>query len=210
MIRTEGLVCESCKSRRFVSSGKSTIICQVCGIEKYILDTCNFQNCGFSMSHAPFLSGYSRTKRFRQMVEALFYPTPSNPDTKMLKVLYKNMEKINSQHDLVTLITESGLKDKRFVSLHMFCRLFNPQYKKPTHDCLFRMMDRMIHNFKEIELNFKWTFPGKPFINYTYLVRHLLLKLGYTSYLPFVKNLKCEKRKTHYNQMLAILSGGEN
>ena len=76
--------CEKCILR---DTGLSTRVCIKCGIEKYVLSECTYANCGFTMRHSPFLCGYSRTKRFRGMVEALFWPTPANPDTKMLQYL---------------------------------------------------------------------------------------------------------------------------
>ena len=196
-----------CDTRYSIHSCSSTIVCTNCGKEIYVLNTCNYENCGFVMSHSPFLSGYSRTKRFRQMVESLFHPTPSNPDTKMLTHLFANKDKITSSFDLIDIITGSGLKDKRFVSLHLFCKLFDPLYTPPKHGCLFQMKKRMVFQFQKIESKFKFQYSGVPFINYTYLVRYLLVMLGYEEYLSFVKELKCEKRKAHYDDMLVQLSG---
>ena len=161
-------------------------------LETYFLQNCTYANCGFSARHSPFLSGYSRTKRFRGMVDALFWPTPSNPDTKALA--YLSNKKVTCRQDIIDAISVAPLKDKRFGSIHIFCRLFDPQYKEPSHECLFRMLKRMVAEFGRIEGRFQQVFRKEPFINYTFLIRHLLSKLGYKSYLPFVKTLKCEKQ----------------
>ena len=138
------------------------------------------------------------------MVDALFWPTPSNPDTKALK--YLSNKTLTCRQDIIDAISTAPLKDKRFGSIHIFCRLFDPHYQEPAHKCLFVMLKRMVAEFGHIETRFQQVFSNEPFINYTYLIRHLLLKLGYVSYLPFVKTLKCEKRKAKYNHMLDVLS----
>lgn len=138
------------------------------------------------------------------MVDALFWPTPSNPDTKTLKYLMN--KPLNNRQDIIDAISTSNLKDKRFGSIHIFCRLFDPNYEEPDHGCLFQMIKRMVTEFGHIEARFQQLFPQEPFINYTHILRHLLSKLGFISYLPFVKTLKCEKRKAKYNTMLSVLS----
>lgn len=182
----------------------TTRVCVLCGKETYFLQNCTYANCGFTVRHSPFLSGYSRTKRFRGMVDALFWPTPSNPDTKTLKYLMN--KPLNNRQDIIDAISTSNLKDKRFGSIHIFCRLFDPNYEEPDHGCLFQMIKRMVTEFGHIEARFQQLFPQEPFINYTHILRHLLSKLGFISYLPFVKTLKCEKRKAKYNKMLSVLS----
>ena len=155
------------------------------------------------MRHSPFLSGYSRTKRFKGMVEALLWPTPSNPDTKMLDYLFTR--KIKNRLELIAALTKAPLKDKRFGSIHLFCRLMDPEYTEPKHGCLFQMLTRLVRDFQCIEGRFRQRFVNEPFINYTFLIRHLLTKLLFFSYLPFVKQLKCAKRKARYNEMLGTL-----
>ena len=187
----------------FFESDKSSIICWRCGIERKILANCSFNNCGFAMRHSPFLSGYSRSKRFRCMVTTLFWPTPSNADKQMLQyMLWKHFK---NRGEIIKAITTAPLKDKRFGSIHIFCRLLDPQYEEPFHSCLFQMLHQMVWNFEIVEGRFKHRFPKEPFINYTYLIRHLLTKLGYTAYLPFVKQLKCTKRKMRYSEILEKL-----
>ena len=192
-----------CCEHHFICTD-STKVCVLCGKETAYLECCTYANCGFSVRHSPFLSGYSRTKRFRGMVDALFWPTPSNPDTKALK--YLSNKTLTSRQDIIEAISTAPLKDKRFGSIHIFCRLFDPHYQEPTHGCLFQMLKRMVTEFGHIEARFQQVFTNEPFINYTYLIRHLLSKLGFVSYLPFVKTLKCEKRKAKYNNMLDVLS----
>jgi len=185
---------------------KSTIVCLRCGVERKIVANCTYNNCGFATRHSPFLSGYSRSKRFRSMVTTLFWPTPVNADHKMLK--YMLMRRFNNRTEIIKAITTSPLKDKRFGSIHIFCRLLDPEYEEPKHDCLFRMLQKMVWDFEVIEGRFRQRFTKEPFINYTFLIRFLLKKLGYEVYLQFVKQLKCEKRKTRYNEMLVELADG--
>ena len=178
----------------------STRVCTTCGVEEYILRNCSFTNCGFCMRHSPFLSGYSRAKRFRGMMDSLFFPTPSNADTHMLE--YLMTRKFRSRNQLIAAVSRAPVKDKRFGSIHLFCKLMDPNYVEPVHGCLFEIMRRMAFEFAEIECSFQRTFEGQPFINYTYLLRFLLTCFGLTEYLKFVKNMKCKKRQLRYNKML--------
>ena len=187
----------------FFDSGRSTQICRICGTEEFRMKNCCWDNCGFAMRHSPFLSGYSRTKRFKGMMEALFWPTPGNCDSLMLEYLYTR--KFNNRKEIISAITTAPLKDKRFGSIHMFCRVLDPEYMEPVHGCLSRMLQRIVSRFSTIEGRFKQIFVGEPFINYTYMMRHLLTKLHFTQYLIYVKQLKCEKRKKRYNAMLVQL-----
>jgi len=188
----------------YFDSDKSTIICRVCGLEQYCIRDCCWDNCGFAMRHSPFLSGYSRTKRFKGMIESLFWPTPANCDSLMLEYLYPL--KFKNIATVIDAVSSAPLKDKRFGSIHLFCRLLNPEYTEPKHDCLFLMRTRIVREFTAIEARFKQRYTGVPFINYTFMICHLLKKLNYDAYLVFVKKLKCEKRKARYNQMLVDLS----
>ena len=196
------MVCEN--GHTFFDSEKSTKICWVCGVEEYVLSHCSYKNCGFQMRHSPFLSGYSRAKRFKGMVDALFWPTPSNPDTKMLEYLLT--QKFSNRLEIIAALTTAPLKDKRFGSIHLFCRLMNPKYTEPVHGCLFQMLTRLVREFQCIEARFRQRFVNEPFINYTFLIRHLLTKLEFFSYLPFVKQLKCAKRRAKYMNMLEKLT----
>ena len=194
-------MCDPCV---VVETNQSTLVCTECGKETSYLPHCSYRNCGFATRHSPFLSGYSRTKRFRGMVEALFWPTPSNPDKHMLEYLMK--QTFANRKDIIRVVTVAPLKDKRFVSIHLFCRLFDPNYLEPTHGDLHQMLKRMVFEFQNIELCFEQTYPTEPFINYTFIIKHLLKRLGFASYLPFVKKLKCPKRKKRYQEMLNALN----
>ena len=192
---------------RLIDSLTSSEVCRMCGKETYVLQSCNFTNCGFQTSHSPFLSGYSRTKRFKQMSEMLLFPTPSNPDTPALKLLTEHKDQIKCLKNIICLISESDLKDKRFCSLHLFSRIFNPLYKPPAkYNDLFFMLERMTSKFQMIELRYKQLASDKPFINYTYLLRNILDGLGYLDYLKYVKILKCNKRKERYRMLLESFS----
>ena len=182
----------------------NSLICRNCGVEKYYLKSCTYNNCGFEMRHSPFLSGYSRTKRFRGMVNALFWPSPSNPDAKMLEYLFGM--KFENRDQIIHAVTNAPLKDKRFGSIHTFCKLMDPEYVAPQHGCLFHMEERLVFAFQCIETRFENRYTRTPFINYTFLLRHLLAEMGFHEYLDFVKSLKCTKRIAHYNQMLEHLS----
>ena len=187
----------------YFESDKSTIICRLCGVERRIMRDCTWNNCGFAMRHSPFLSGYSRTKRFRGMVEAIFWPTPTNGDSLMLEYLLA--QEFNNRKEIIQAVTAAPLKDKRFGSIHLFCRLFNPEYIKPVVIRLHEMLKRLVWEFQILEARFKQRIEEGPFINYSWLIGYLFTKLECLDYLKYVKELKCEKRKKRYMDMVLKL-----
>ena len=182
---------------------ESSLVCPSCGIERRVLAPCTYLNCGFQMRHSPFMSGYSRSKRFKQMVEMLLFPASSNADQKALRILFEQKSTIKCLGHIIHLLTTSKLQDKRFCSLHLFSKLFNPKYKPPPHKGdLFYILERMKFQFELIELRYKSLVRNKPFINYTFIIRFLLLNMKLFYYLKFVKKLKCPKRRQRYQTML--------
>ena len=181
---------------------ESSLVCPRCGVETRVLAPCTYLNCGFQMRHSPFQTGYSRSKRFKQMVEMLLFPASANADQKALQLLFENRSTIKCLGHIIHLLSTSKLQDKRFCSLHLFSKLFNPKYKPPRKADLFHILERLKFQFQLIELRYKSLVRNKPFINYTFLIRFLLSKMRLWYYLKFVKKLKCRKRRERYRTML--------
>ena len=182
-----------------------TVVCLECGIEKHILPNCSQSNVGYTVTHSPFQFGYSRVKRFSQMVNCLFFPAGTNQDNKMMEHLYTRRHFITSRKDLNYYIYSSQLRDKRFCSMHYFCKVFLPYSPPKIYGDLHVMSKRMCFLFEKIALQFARSFPGKPFINYNFLSRFILRECKYFDYLKYVKKLKCVRRKRIYCDLLKQL-----
>ena len=197
---------EKCFECEFIPTGYDSIVCQNCGIEKTCLPGCTQNNVGYASTHSPFQFGYSRVKRFSQMVTNLLFPAASNQDNRMVQYLYTRRHCIKTRKNLNFYIYTSKLRDKRFSSMHFFCKVFLPLYRPPkNYGDLYEMRKRMSFYFERICLQFTRRFPQKPFINYCYLMRRILCECGFYDYLPYVKKLKCKKRKNIYSELLCQL-----
>ena len=190
----------------FITTTYDTQVCKHCGIEMPHLPECTSINVGYSMSHSPFMFGYSRVKRFFGMATCLLFPSANPQDQRMIEYLDTH-PKIKTRMDLDQLIQKSDLRDKRFGSMHFFCRQFVPTYQPPPYyGCLFAMRKRMVFLFERIALAFQKIYPVLPFVNYNYLMRYILTDCKYLYYLTYVKTLKCKKRRIAYAKLLASLN----
>ena len=187
----------------FITTAYDSKVCIHCGIETTCLPDCTGKNVGYSMSHSPFMFGYSRVKRFCSMATCLLFPSASPQDNRMIEYLDKLRHQIKTRGDLDRIIRSSNLRDKRFGSMHFFCRQFVDNYKAPPHfDYLFEMRKRMVFLFERIALSFQKLYPILPFVNYNYLMRYILTECKYVYYLKYVKTLKCKKRRMAYANLL--------
>ena len=194
-----------------ITTNYNTEVCTVCGVESKIWTGCTRQNVGYVMSHSPFQFGYSRVKRFSNMLNSLFFPSCSALDNKMVQHLYKFKDKIHSRKDLNFCLNTSSLRDKRFVTMHFFCKTFLKTYiPPPMYGNKFASIKRMSFLFERIALAFARKYPEKPFVNYNFLMRYILEKCNYPYYLRFVKKLKCVKRKRSYTMLLKSLGFSAN
>ena len=68
------------------------------------------------------------------------------------------------------------------------------------------MKKEILNTFESLEFAHKRIFAKNvPFFNYRFLLSVLLVEHQLQHFLPFVKQLKCKQRKTHYYNMLDTL-----
>ena len=177
-------------SRTFDENGVTS--CVKCGVCTNTPLTSNWSTTSYEQRHSPFSGGYSRHKRFRVLLNQLFFPTPCKGDEKMLAYFMDNkLSPIMS--DVEQTLRLSGLRDKRYSSLHLFCRLFSPDYTKIKTRNLHGTMKQIVHHFDRFESAYSKMFTG--FISYNYVMHYILESINMTSYLRFIKQTKCKYRK---------------
>ena len=100
----------------------------------------------------------------------------------------------------------SPLRDKRYNSLHLFCRVFSDDYvAPPIIKNWFHFRRRIQHLFISIEHIHRDLFQKKPFMSYTWLLHKLFRLLKQDAYLRFIKILKCPKRTRVYENNFEII-----
>jgi hypothetical protein len=136
------------------------------------------------------------------MLRKLVYPHPENKDQPVLEMfLGKTYPTIE---DFIVLLKASKIKDKRYQSMHTFAKLCVDTYKPvpPLTELVFGECIRM---FKDIEYRFIKRCVSVPYFNYNWLLKKLLHHLGITRYDPYLKTIKCKKRKQYYEDMFNSL-----
>ena len=185
---------------QLISSPECTQICNYCGAESDVILHTHITPRDWKTE--ALCNIYSRRKRFKGLLDLLFYPHPAPKDNKMLKYLDRT-SLFNNQEALVVAIKKSKLPDKRYCNLHLFCKLYVKDYIKPTvpDNVVFRTT-QILRQFDDIEFCFTRLFSGVQFINYRWLLGEILIDHKLTDYLPFVKTLKCKNRVLYYTEML--------
>jgi hypothetical protein len=192
-----------CDCKNVIYLNRHTKVCENCGVETrvpfnmselIIIDSYN--------THSPFSRGYCRLNRFKRMLYSIIYPCPQLFDNKTLKYLGLHSP-IRNKSYLLKLLKKSPVKDKRYCSLHLYCKLFCLDYVPPRKpENIAQICEAIMNHFKDIEFaHHKY---GEPFFNYQYLLNLCLKKWNLHEYLKFTKTLKCRNRRRLYNRMYAF------
>ena len=170
-------------------------ICKGCGkTEKHLEST--YQTCSYQQSHCPFSSGYSRNKRFAVLLKTILFPCPGKSDEKMLHYFFKNDLKPKVS-EIENVFRTSGLNDKRYSSIHIFAKLFSPDYKPISYNNIEQIEKIIEWNFIRFEMKYKQKYDG--FLSYNYIMIYLLESMNFHEYIPFIKETKCARRLKHYD-----------
>ena len=176
----------------------NTYVCELCGVETSTpLEI--YQRVA-PRNMAPFPVGYSRCKRFTKILDGLLYPTPSSADQKMLAFLENH--RIDSIEHLLKTMKKSPTRDKRYVSLHCFAKLFVKNYKAPPRLNYFDKRKCILNEFEHILFGHQRYCAHEQFFNYNWLLCVLLEKFGLKNLVVYVKNLRCCHRKDFYKNLL--------
>ena len=108
-----------------------------------------------------------------------------------------------SKKQLLARIKKASLSDKRYSSIHFFCKTFVDNYFAPPRIAnTYVVVKQMLNRFGDIEFGFSRLFHGIQFFNYAWLLSQLLNEVQLFDYIRFVKSLKCKQRVSYYSDML--------
>ena len=188
-----------CSCDKLVYTEYNTVICTSCGLEtKSGLDIVQKQA---PRDMVPFPAGYSRFKRFSKILDGVLFPTPTVGDNLMLEYLFKK-KTYASKAELIKHMKNAPLRDKRYTSLHLFCRLFVKGYQPPPAYNYNEVKKRIMMRFQDVEFGHMNKCPTEQFFNYNHLLVILLSESGLSEHIQFVKDLRCKRRKKYYKEML--------
>ena len=196
--------CESCKTYT-VCALPRTRVCLSCGLEQSVPYDMYEQSKICMWNNISFQTGYSRKKRFGKLFDSVVIGAAETKDEKML--IYLKSVTINSMDDLLLAIKESGLIDKRYGSIHLFCRVYVSEFsmpKQPKH--IPELRKRILFQFENLEFSHLHKLKNRPFFNYRWLLSKILGEAGIHQFKPFIKVIKCKKRREYYENMYEVLS----
>ena len=188
-----------CSNALLLQTDYHTLLCTECGRETPSFGSIYKINQSYSQSLYPFSQCYSRKKRFREMVENIFFPCLSTLDNTICANIAS--EKICSVQELFLLLKSLKVKDKRYGSIHALTRQFVENYLPPKPVSSY-LVDEMCTMFSEIELVYTRFFGKAQFFNYSWLILKFLFVFELDDYTPYVKPLKCKRRIEVYEEKL--------
>lgn len=192
------------------------MFCTKCDERDLIMDAGKFicTECGLVHGGSHFIIGintyndplqicyYQRKKRFSKILDKIVRPNLDNKDTPVYKHLVgKTFDTIE---ELQTYIKTLNIKDKRYHSLHAFCKLCLKNYTPPKTFTL-QEEKRCLFLFELVEMAFLKHTNGVPFFNYAWLIRKVLFHFGFSQFELYVKKIKCPKRNIYYETMFTNL-----
>ena len=149
---------------------------------------------------------YQRKKRFIDIVRRVISPDIHKRDEIVLKKLIQTRSSYSSVDDILfTLKRLSTLRDKRYGSLHVFCKHLVKNYVKPVKEFPEHMFDVIGRSFEQIELAFIKHSRHTQFFNYNWLLKKLLHYYGFFEYDKYIKNIRCQRRNLYYEKLFTTV-----
>lgn len=188
----------TCGEQMIYESNK--MICTNCGLEQPLLENHDHHESFEDV----YTCVYSRRKRFENLVDSILFPAFHQKDNPVYATLKDKTFK--TVDELVDHMKHTQLKDKRFCSTHLFAILTVQNHAKLAPPPYF-FRTRIIRLFDEVLSRHK-VYGGKQFFSYPWLLRRLLAVTGNTQYEPYIKEIRCKRRRKKYNEMLTSLFTG--
>lgn len=132
-------------------------------------------------------------------------PALNPSDNAMVKYLWEQKDSINTLEELYRVVKKSPIKEKRFHAMHAYSRVILDDWVKTDPAVAFQMIRRLVVRFETLEVRFQQRYPGKPFVNYKYLLHLLFNQCGLTQFLKYIPTMKCKRRRKYYTELVRTL-----
>jgi hypothetical protein len=193
------MVC-SC-GEQFIIQTDGNDTCTMCGV----IGRSNFVNRFDAPRDSLCQATYERHKRFRDIVTKVVFPCVENKDYPMYEYLKSTNKQFETVGDVLQAMKRSKLLNKRYCSLHTFCRFFLKNYVKPKVESPLLLIKMSVRMFTFLESEHYKKCTGN-FFNYGWLLRRLLDLLDCDTLKRYVKPIKCPKRNEFYENMFCSLN----
>ena len=190
-------------------SDYNTSICPGCGLEKIvsIIITPTYS------SNQTLSVGYSRSNRFRIILDQLFNPLQYGRANSRVLYHLNKVEKglIKNGVDMIEWLTALQVSDKRYQCVHYYFVWYHDKYEVPPLPSKKKIRDIEMQ-FSVLEANFRISkYKSDSFFSYNWLLLKLLeLYPSFFHYTQFVKRIKCKHRYKKYLKMYTILRNVNN
>lgn len=182
-----------------IETNYHTVCCTNCGMELESKLDSSVMGQFSDWRLVPLLQQYTRTKRFMTMLDSVILGVETRNDFKVLALLHNLKIPFQDIDEIIFHLKQSKIPDKRYISLHLFSKVFLSDHTPISVTQINRFYDnkfRMKTLFECIETRFVHMYGKhqKPFINYRFMVEVFLLNFGFMEMKKHVKTIKCPKR----------------
>ena len=197
-------ICIHEEGHRFTISHRQTHICCRCGLEEQFLEP----NTTDYLCHT-LVTPYSRVARFRELLEKLLGMSNGPLQRDPIWQYLAKSAPFRCSRDIYSAIKLSGLKNKHYSDLHIFCKCFLEGYQAPLgyHDVHF-IHTRFVNDFNTIL--FQWNRKGSSsFFSYNWVLEKLFQCYGIIAFDSYLKKLQCPTRRSLYERLWTVVTTGD-
>ncbi len=183
-------------THKYLETEYNTQVCTECGLEQSVPLS---NKCGGYTLCQPLYVGYSRSSRFRKLLQQLFYPrTHGVISSECLSLLKK--EEIKTTQQLLKIIQQLDCGGKNYNNLHMYAVYCVDDYIEPRRVFAKKMND-LLGDFRKVEYILSTHYPNKRFFSYRWILVILLRKHALEEYVQYVKPLVNKRSNKRYDMM---------
>jgi hypothetical protein len=186
-------------THKYLETTYYTQLCSLCGIEK---NSGIKSQTGYTINQ-PLWFGYSRTNRFRKILNLLFKPELYGSISGKI-ILEMQKKEFQNIRELLVFLKKIKSKKKNYNSMHYYAKMFVPRFKQLRAPSI-RIQESILSDFSLVENLHKEMFSTKRFFSYRWLLRKLLVKYKLFKFMPLVKKVQNKHSNKRYLAMYNTL-----
>ena len=184
-----------CTHPIFYDTSYYTKVCSGCGLEVMgglTIEVAYTENM-------PLYTGYSRKKRFKNMLLAIIDPTRHCSMDGHTQVLLGD-QRFEDIPSMLNALKRTKSKNKQYSSVHLYAIVYVNNHKSPTipHK---KIVADIVGDFSKYEHGYYTHFTNRQFFSYRWLLEKLLIRHNLTMFCCYVKKLQNKKSIASYQEM---------
>ena len=204
--------CMDCKLRKIVDYEKSTLVCTKCGVFEYY--PVHVQSYNHTMRYSRRKCIYKRSDNFKVILDQLFYGLKQRVPDDVMKAIRNeicNRDNIlyNYTIPLTIPILECILKRNKMMKCkNSIYFIFFKLKSQPLPYITITEKDMMLNMFNVVSNIYDKYKPNdrKSFLNYSFVLKKLLIVLGKNDYAKYIPPLKTNSKRKELERVWELIT----